>query len=718
MIKFSTLLDVDESNIGKNTKPYQRENMKNKIPWVDKYRPRKLDDIVYQDDVTRTLTDTLKTGNLPHMLFHGSSGTGKCLDPSTPIIMYDGSIKIAADIIVNDKLMGDDNTSRTVLSTINGTDQMYKIIQENGDEYIVNSAHILSLKMTNMFVMKKKTVYWTENFELKCRTFSTDPDDEENDEYKDDSDSDSDYLDNKEKEKENINFEIQNFLNQKKVNKINDVCDIPILEYLTKPEIWKEMYHGFKSEAITCWEKQECALDPYIYGQWLAHNENSSLKTEIKKIFMEKIGTNHLAKTEYFSINIPKIFKINDVATRKNLLNGYLSVMHKNESKNRTNMAYFYNTDKIVFDEIAWIARSLGMHVVVNKKKQFDKLYSGTIQEPTTITKQNKLTIKKLGKGTYAGFELDKNGRFLIKDFTVTHNTSTILAIAYQLFGPTKFKERVIELNASDERGINVVRNKIMSFAKSAVGNADPNYPSPPYKIIILDEADAMTTEAQSALRKMIENNSSITRFCFICNYINQIIEPITSRCVKFRFKPILSDKMLDKLESIAKKENLFLEEGSNLISVVADLSKGDMRKAIMLLQNLKYFADFTKKDYVITLKDIYEIANVIPIDELNKLWKNSILSPSTDINIILTDAFNIRSHSYPISNVLEQLEYFVINDQIISDNKKSLICLQLASTERRITEGADEFLQLLNVLSYIKGIIHNVISYSPDPAY
>ncbi len=96
--------------------------------------------------------------------------------------------------------------------------------------------------------------------------------------------------------------------------------------------------------------------------------------------------------------------------------------------------------------------------------------------------------------------------------------TTVALAIARELFGPVKMYDRIIELNASDERGINIVRNKILTFARSAIGNPDPNYPSPEFKMIILDEADAMTTEAQAALKKIIENQSSITRFCFICN--------------------------------------------------------------------------------------------------------------------------------------------------------------------------------------------------------
>jgi hypothetical protein len=132
-----------------------------------------------------------------------------------------------------------------------------------------------------------------------------------------------------------------------------------------------------------------------------------------------------------------------------------------------------------------------------------------------------------------------------------TGKTSSILALCNQLYGPERVNERVIELNASDERGINVVRGKIITFAKVAIGTKDPKYLCPPFKIIILDEADAMTKEAQAALRKVMEENSNITRFCFICNYINQIIEPINSRCVKIRFKPITKTNIINKLEYI-----------------------------------------------------------------------------------------------------------------------------------------------------------------------
>ena len=278
-----------------------------------------------------------------------------------------------------------------------------------------------------------------------------------------------------------------------------------------------------------------------------------------------------------------------------------------------------------------------------------------------------------------------------------TGKTSVILAIARELFGPHKYEERVIELNASDERGINVVRNKIVSFAKLSIGAPDPNYPSPPYKIIILDEADAMTSEAQAALRKVIEDYSSITRFCFICNYINQIIQPIISRCVKFRFKPLNKQVMYPKLEYITKREHMNLDK--DVINKIIDVSLGDLRKAIMLLQNIRYVDKHTK----ITVNDIIEISGNIDPSIINKIMTMCVHNKATKCTDIAELTKEINLDGYSMGHMLWEINTAIINNPNLSDISKSKICLHVAKTEKRLTDGADEYLQLLSILMCIK---------------
>lgn len=169
-----------------------------------------------------------------------------------------------------------------------------------------------------------------------------------------------------------------------------------------------------------------------------------------------------------------------------------------------------------------------------------------------------------------------------------TGKTSTILALAKELYGPEMFKSRVLELNASDERGISIVREKVKDFARMQLSNPPPHYkdkyPCPPYKIIILDEADSMTQDAQSALRRTMETYSKITRFCLICNYVTRIIDPLAGRCSKFRFKTLDQGNAKKRLEEIAENENVRLENGA--VDTLIRCSEGDLRKAITFLQS------------------------------------------------------------------------------------------------------------------------------------
>ncbi|XP_028857767.1 replication factor C subunit 4 isoform X2 [Denticeps clupeoides] len=189
-----------------------------------------------------------------------------------------------------------------------------------------------------------------------------------------------------------------------------------------------------------------------------------------------------------------------------------------------------------------------------------------------------------------------------------TGKTSTILAAARELYGPELFRQRVLELNASDERGIQVVREKVKNFAQLTVaGSRADGKPCPPFKIIILDEADSMTNAAQAALRRTMEKESRTTRFCLICNYVSRIIEPLTSRCSKFRFRPLANDVQEERLLNICEKENI--KYTKEAIQALVKVSDGDLRKAITFLQSVARL----NGEKEITESAVIEIAGVVP---------------------------------------------------------------------------------------------------------
>ena len=686
------------------------------IPWVDKYRPKKLDDIVNQDEVIKLLKKTLETGQLPHLLFYGNSGSGKCLILNTPVIMFDGTIKMVQDIEKNDLLMGDDNQSRTVLGTIKGKDMMYRILQGNGDPYDVNSEHIISLKLSVLFSEiwyekeNKYKILWLENHEQKHKYFTIQQENKSNNKNNYKTKEDAYYA---------LNLYKNKLIKKNIVNKKGDICDISIKDYINKPIEWKILYKGFKCHKINCWKKKYVELDPYIFGYSLGDD------TSVNNLINNK--------------HVPQNYKVNDVETRLQLLAGFLDAT---AYLNQDNHFEFCQKSKKVFDDIIFIVRSLGLTASVDKSKiindiiyyraniygygiekipmkQGDNILHrskerlGTFYQPTKISfkkareyeqgadsLQYEIQIEQLNYDDYYGFEIDGNKRFLLGDFTVTHNTSSALAVAYQLFGPKIFNERVIELNASDERGINVVRHKINTFARTAIGNIDPNYPSPPFKLVILDEADAMTTEAQSALRKVMEELSSITRFCFICNYKNQIIDPIVSRCMKFRFKPINKKSMHQKLLEVSIKENMKINDES--INAICSIVKGDVRKAIMILQNLRYILNYKPN---ITKEDVYNITGYTFPEYIKPIW-DLCLSKNGNIKKILDQVNKIKLNGIPITSILENLQTIVI-DSNVDDRLKSKICIHIASTEKCLIDGSDEYIQLFNIFSYIYGLIN-----------
>jgi replication factor C subunit 2/4 len=293
--------------------------------------------------------------------------------------------------------------------------------------------------------------------------------------------------------------------------------------------------------------------------------------------------------------------------------------------------------------------------------------------------------------------------------------TSTIIALAKEIFGLEHYNNRIIELNASDERGINIIREKIKTYAKQSIKKIDN---LPPWKIIILDEADTMTIDSQFALRRIMEQYSKITRFCIICNYYNKIIDPIISRCSMFRFKAVNSIDITSKLEYICNNEKLNCTV--DIINKIKINSRGDLRKAINLLQkcycslnnksefynlslencsyeNLSITKDSTKNSELILLK-LDELSGYIPSDIFNNLIQLIFLKDYKNVEILLNDIYN---NGYSIVNQILLFHDFIINSTIESEKKAKIVC-KIAEIDQYLIKGCDEFIQLMNLIYYI----------------
>jgi len=318
-----------------------------------------------------------------------------------------------------------------------------------------------------------------------------------------------------------------------------------------------------------------------------------------------------------------------------------------------------------------------------------------------------------------------------------TGKTSTILALAKQLYGPELIHSRVLELNASDERGISIVREKVKDFARQQLSNppAGPageqyrkRHPCPPFKIIILDEADSMTQDAQSALRRTMETYSRITRFCLVCNYVTRIIDPLASRCSKFRFKSLDKGNAAKRLEDIAELEGVKLDEGA--VDALVKCSDGDLRKAITFLQSAARLVGASstpgtknsKKRVVeddedemevdstggsVTVRVVEEIAGIVPDSIIDRLL--GAIQPSNKASSyegVANVVTGMVADGWSATQVASQLYDRVIYDERISDLQKSKIVLVFSEVDKRLLDGSDEHLAILDLSLRIADIL------------
>ena len=265
-----------------------------------------------------------------------------------------------------------------------------------------------------------------------------------------------------------------------------------------------------------------------------------------------------------------------------------------------------------------------------------------------------------------------------------TGKTTLALIVVKTLF-KDNWKENFLELNASSERGIDLIRNEVKDFAKTKP--MDNNLP----KIIFLDEADALTKDAQNALRRTMEQFSDNARFILSCNYSSKIIDPIQSRCAVFRFKPLTKDDVKKIINKIAKNEKLKIEDKA--INALYDVSEGDVRRVENILQSCSGFS----KD--INEKNIYEIVTSANPKEIKEVLEfcvknNFIKARDKLLDIMLKQGLSGL-------DLIKQIQKEVLGLDI-NENKKLDFIDKCGEIEFSMVEGSDEFIQLESLLAFM----------------
>ena len=281
-------------------------------------------------------------------------------------------------------------------------------------------------------------------------------------------------------------------------------------------------------------------------------------------------------------------------------------------------------------------------------------------------------------------FVKDKNiPHMLFAGHAGTGKTTTALAIAKDLYGGN-WRQNILELNASDERGIDVIRGKVKDFARmKPFGDIS-------WKIIILDEADALTQEAQQALRRTMENYTNVTRFILLCNYSSKIIEPIQSRCAVFRFKVLLDADIKKFIDRIVEGEKLKIDEKAK--DAIVYLSEGDLRKVSNLLQ-----ASASTKEKI-TEDVVYDIASKAKPTDVKDMLELVLKGNFIDARKKLQEMLLRQGLSG--SDIISEIHRQIYSLDGMPEDKKVQLIEKCGDYEFRLSEGGNEVIQLEALLA------------------
>ena len=270
--------------------------------------------------------------------------------------------------------------------------------------------------------------------------------------------------------------------------------------------------------------------------------------------------------------------------------------------------------------------------------------------------------------------------------------TSTIIALAKELYGKN-YRNMVLELNASDDRGIDVVRDQIKNFASTR------QIFTTGFKLIILDEADAMKNVAQNALRRVIEKFTKNTRFCILANYSNKLNPALLSRCTKFRFSPLSDDAVLSRIEMVAKLEKLNLADDAK--HSLVRLSRGDMRKALNVMQSCK--SSLSNPEDQVDADMIYDCIGAPKPRSIELIFDAIIKNDWSDAYSTMTKIRNIEGLA-----LIDLISAFVeiIDRYDLKPQTRAQLLTGLSDIEYGISRGGNTKIQSTALIGCIKNAL------------
>jgi superfamily II DNA or RNA helicase len=579
---------------------------------------------IYQEPVQMIFKNYIsKFTPYDNILLYHNVGTGKCHAKDTPILMYDGTIKMVQDIQKGELLMGDDSTPRTVTSLATGIDNMYKVTETYGDNYIVNEEHILCLKVEGYpsltFSDNTYVLNWIEdnkfkNYSVKCDNFNK-------------------------KEKEQELHKLYNNINHEQI------LEISIKDYLNLPQCQKNVLKGYKVQVS--FPHKDVPVDPYIIGYWLCKHTEEQMDldvimcqdTIVLHYLHKNIGKYNLSLTKlnddysYFykiagtsdksftdilndlqikdNSEIPHLYKCNSREIRLQLLAGIIDCYgYYNISSN----IYEFTLKTPILNDIIYLCKSLGFACYIKNTKLIVRgkgIDEIPVLIPTKKAKQWKqiknftisdITVEYVNKDNYYGFTLDGNSRYLMGNFSVTHNTCTAITIA------EGFKNYMANM---DKQILVLVKNK--NIEKNFINELLSGCTMGEYDIVSGVGMDEENENMQNKIRRYINKTYNITTYG---SFVNRVLG---TKVYKKDEKGMLkATKRVPHQNEIKDLHNTII-----IIDEVHNITNNDAYKALykILSKSVNYRLILLSATPIYdNPKEIIELSNLLNVKEADKI--------------------------------------------------------------------------------------------------